>query len=71
MYNIAVIKIIFFDCDGTLVCFDNPHIRPAVVDSLKKIHEQGIKLIIATGRAPWSVSVFDEAPFDGLMAFNG
>lgn len=45
-------KIIFFDIDGTLVPLKEG-IRPRTVEALQKLRQNGIKLCIATGRAPW------------------
>lgn len=47
-------KIIFFDIDGTLVPLKEG-IRPRTVEALQKLHQNGIKLCIATGRAPMEV----------------
>ena len=67
-----MIKAIFFDIDGTLVSFKTHRISPAVLDSLHRAHDRGIKLFIATGRqqeaAEEAVGVF---PFDGYITVNG
>ena len=49
-----MIKIIFFDIDGTLVKLGTTEISDSVKDTLSKLHENGIKLFIATGRPAFS-----------------
>ena len=45
-----MIKIIFFDVDGTLISKERSYISEKVLVALKQLKEQGIKLFIATGR---------------------
>jgi len=66
-----MIKIIFFDIDGTLVNLGTTEITPGVKHTLAKLHEKGIKLFIATGRPAFEVPKFDGVHFDGIMSFNG
>ena len=64
-------RIIFFDIDGTLLPFGEDRIRPAVAEALTIAHGRGIRLFIATGRAPFALPDLGEIPFDGVMCFNG
>ncbi|MBB5183649.1 Cof-type HAD-IIB family hydrolase [Catenisphaera adipataccumulans] len=66
-----MIKIIFFDIDGTLLPLAERKIHPPVVRALQKLHEKGILLFLATGRPPYVVPKFPEIEFDGAMCFNG
>ncbi len=64
-------KIIFFDIDGTLVEFHSNEVHQRVKDALNKIHDQGVKIFLATGRPPFAVPKFEGVPVDGVLAFNG
>ena len=63
-------KIIFFDIDGTLVPLKGK-IRPRTVEALQKLRQNGIKLCIATGRAPMEVPKFEGVTFDAFLTYNG
>lgn len=65
------IKIIFFDVDGTLKSLNNPGITAEVLQALQKLKEKGIKIFIATGRAPFVVPKFEGISFDGYLCYNG
>ena len=65
------IKIIFFDIDGTLVGFDEGDISEKVKESLRNLNNKGIKLFLATGRAPYMIPEFEGVEFDGAICFNG
>ena len=43
--------MLILDIDGTLIARGSETIRPAVVEALHQAQRQGIKLLIATGRA--------------------
>ena len=45
------VKMLILDIDGTLIARGSETIRPAVVEALHQAQRQGIKLLIATGRA--------------------
>ena len=49
-------KAIFLDVDGTLVSFDTHRVPQSAIEALQQVHESGIKIIIATGRAFTSLS---------------
>ncbi len=65
------IKIIFFDIDGTLKSFHNDGLTPGVIQALRQVQQRGIKIFIATGRAPYMMPHFDGVNFDGYLCFNG
>ena len=41
------------------------------MDALKKVHDSGIKIVIATGRAASDLHEIDAVPYDGVIALNG
>ena len=65
------IKIIFFDIDGTLIGMQSKHISPRTVEALHRLRANGIRLCIATGRAPVTLPDFGGAEFDAYLTFNG
>ncbi len=66
-----VIKIIFFDIDGTLIDMKTKRISEKVMDTLKQLKNNGIKICIATGRSPLTLPVFEGIEFDAYLTFNG
>lgn len=65
------VKIIFFDIDGTLIDVNKKAISYKTVETLLRLKENGVKICIATGRAPDSVPKFDGVDFDAFLTFNG
>lgn len=65
------VKIIFFDIDGTLIDVNKKAISDKTVETLLRLKENGVKICIATGRAPGSVPKFDGVDFDAFLTFNG
>lgn len=65
------VKIIFFDIDGTLVDPATGRIPQRTCEALKRLHEKGILLCIATGRPTASLPDFADLHFDGFCTFNG
>lgn len=65
------IQIAFFDIDGTLVDMDWKKMTETMRQTLITLHEKGILLVIATGRPPFRVPVFEGVSFDAYMTFNG
>ena len=65
------VKIIFFDIDGTLIDVNKKAISDKTVETLLRLKERGVKICIATGRAPGSVPKFDGVDFDAFLTFNG
>ena len=66
-----MIKILFFDIDGTLLELGQKEMHQELVDALNLVKEKGIKIILATGRPPFVVPTFHGIEFDGVLSFNG
>lgn len=67
------IKLIFFDIDGTLLPFGQSEMPESAIRSLKKLRENGIKVIVATGKslAQFSKTNVAKIPFDEYITLNG
>ena len=65
------IGIVFFDIDGTLVDIRTKHVTELTLEALNTLKERGIKICIATGRAPTYLPQFPGVEFDAYMTFNG
>ena len=63
--------IIFFDIDGTLLDFGKKDLSPKTREALLKLRENGIRICIATGRAPLAVPKFAGVEFDAYLTYNG
>lgn len=66
-----MIKIAFFDIDGTLVDMHTKTISNTMIDTLLELKKKDIKICIATGRPPRSVPQFPRVEFDAYLTFNG
>ncbi len=68
-----MIKAVFFDIDGTLLDHGHGGVMPASTQqSLFRLREKGVKLLVATGRFPAMVTFMEEHfPFDGFVTMNG
>ena len=67
-----MIKVLLLDVDGTLLSFETHKVSQSSIDALKKVHDSGIKIVIATGRAASDLHEIDDAvPYDGVIALNG
>lgn len=66
-----MIKGIFFDIDGTLVSFKTHEVPTSTKETLIQLHEKGVKLFIATGRAKDGLDAIAGIPFDGFITLNG
>jgi len=66
------IKLAAIDVDGTLID-DHGHISLRTKIILKKLNEQGVKVVISTGRAPIEcIPILKELPFiEHIIAHNG
>jgi Cof subfamily protein (haloacid dehalogenase superfamily) len=64
-------KTVILDIDGTIV----PHgktLSPATKDAIERLKGKNIKVVIATGRAPYfSSSIVQEIGVDSMVFFNG
>ncbi len=65
------IKAVFFDIDGTLVSFKNHKMPASTKEALWQLHNNGIKIFIATGRFKDGLEVLGDIPFDGYITLNG
>ena len=67
----SMIKALLLDVDGTLLSFETHKVSQSSIDALKKVHDSGIKIVIATGRAANDLHEIDAVPYDGVIALNG
>jgi Cof subfamily protein (haloacid dehalogenase superfamily) len=68
-----MIKAVFFDIDGTLVSHTNHRIPDSTQLALITLKKQGIKLFVATGRAPNEIAFLKKltnVEFDGNITMN-
>ena len=66
------IKAIFFDIDGTLISFKTHTMPESTQQALHALREKGIKLFVATGRAPLMMPFLDKYfQFDAYLTLNG
>lgn len=66
-----MIKIAFFDIDGTLLRFRHNDLSEPVRSALKQLQKQGILLCMATGRSYPFIPRFEGIEFDVILSFNG
>ncbi len=67
-----MIKAVFFDIDGTLITFNTHEMPDSTRRALETLRQKGVKLFLATGRAPQSVDFMKRYfDFDGVISFNG
>ena len=70
-----MIKALFFDIDGTLVSFNTHHIPSSTIEAIKKAHQKGVKVFIATGRPKILINNLAELQeanlIDGYITMNG
>ncbi len=66
------IKAIFFDIDGTLISFKTHSMPDSTRQALQVLRDKGIRLYIATGRSPTTMSFMDQYfKFDAYLTLNG
>lgn len=67
------IKLVVFDIDGTLIAEREHHIVPSAVEAIHQLHANGIKVLVATGRAPYFIKpqVFEVIDSDYYVTING
>lgn len=66
-----MIKIVFFDIDGTLIDIETKRISEKTIEALQRLKANGIKICIATGRSPFVLPKFEGVEFDAYLTFNG
>ena len=64
-------KAIFLDVDGTLISFKTHKIPQTTIDALNMAHNNGIKIIIATGRVATDLVELDTIPYEAVVSLNG
>lgn len=66
-----MIKIAFFDVDGTLLKMGHKELSERTLHTLTSLRQNGVKLCMATGRGYLSAPRFPGIDFDALLTFNG
>lgn len=68
-----MIKVAFFDIDGTLLSHNTKVVPASTRQALKALQEKGIKCVIATGRHIAQLQHLDirDLNFDGYLTLNG
>lgn len=65
------IKIAFFDIDGTLVSFTTHHIPETALDALRTLSDNGVEIVIATGRGAEPIPEIADVPYSAIIGLNG
>lgn len=65
------IKAAFFDVDGTLVSFNTHKVSSLTIKALETLHDNGVRIVIATGRSTSNLDAVAMLPYDGVIALNG
>ena len=60
----SAIKIVFFDIDGTLIDMNKKRISEKMLETLRRLKENGTIICIATGRSPIALPHFEGVEFD-------
>lgn len=66
-----MIKIVFFDIDGTLLPLKQKDLSPELKMALRTLRQKGIKIFLASGRPKFALPKFSGVEFDGAISFNG
>ena len=66
-----MIKIAFFDIDGTLVSFKTHAMPASTVRALDILRGRGVRLVVASGRSPEQIPSELQTGFDACIANNG
>ena len=66
-----MIKIAFFDVDGTILRFGHKELSEKTYKALKSLSENGVLLCMTTGRSYTEIPHFEGIDFDVLATFNG
>ncbi len=69
-----MIQAVFFDIDGTLLNFKDHTAPDSTIRALRKLKEKGVRIFIATGRAPFQIDLVHQklpVTFDGFVMVNG
>lgn len=66
-----MVKIIFFDIDGTLVSFKTHTIPQSTINAIHHVREKGVKVWIATGRPLPFINNLEGLEYDGIVSVTG
>ena len=66
-----MIKIAFFDVDGTLIGFNNQGMPSSARQAIEALRQKGIIVCISSGRHLLDVQVLDLPAFDAYITTNG
>ncbi len=66
-----MIKIAFFDVDGTLLNFGHKDMTERTLYALQELRKRGVLLCMSTGRSFYQIPRFPDFEFDILLTFNG
>ena len=71
--DFRMIKAIFFDMDGTLLSHNQKKIPDSTMESLWDLKQQGIKVVVTTGRHMSELEELSllDFPYDGFITVNG
>lgn len=66
-----MIKIVFFDMDGTLLDYGADMPSASTMLALRALQDKGVKIVVATGRPPYATPRFPGVEWDASIHFNG
>ena len=66
-----MIKIAFFDIDGTLLKMGHTELSERTKHTLLSLQNNGVLLCLATGRGNMGLPLFQNIQFDVIVTFNG
>ena len=66
-----MIKIAFFDIDGTLLKMGHTELSERTKQTLLSLQNNGVLLCLATGRGNMGLPQFHDVNFDVILTFNG
>lgn len=64
------VDLIFFDIDGTLIDMNTKEMTRLILETLKRLQKNGIRIALCTGRSPMTVPDLG-IQFDAIAACNG
>lgn len=66
-------KAVILDIDGTLMNYEQPYVSDATIQTVAALREQGVKVVIATGRGPFRATpeILSGLQYDHLVCVNG
>lgn len=66
-----MVKIAFFDIDGTLVSFKTHEIPASTRRALERLRSRGVRTVLATGRPVYQIPARFSEGFDAYVTMNG